>query len=516
MFQKQRIQHWNNLSFLTVAVMTVAVLAGCAGQKYGFPGFGSKQAETSYVDNQSLEGQNASESNLATGAPVFHGGDKKPMIAPASASDQKLDLDNHVAGKVHINTLTETSLNNSENEIDQAFRDFIAADAAAHKQELQEASGNYNQLVSQIDQGASSLDALKASFESLEKSNATPRSVDSNYEMSFAKYANSLKQNQPVEASGIIIQPATKSTATESTVATKKPSAFSWATSHKKNEDDKALPEKLMLTPPQEATKSGPVRRLLARSQVLIQNNNLLDARVLAETASMLKKKTQAVFSPEEVTPEQVLAEITTRERKRKEKLLASLDSKEQSLPTENQIPEPISQPLQRNAPVVIDMSQEWMNTATTKSQWSSLDKDNQEQRSIKQSGQQPRLPLIQSGQQPVNQASYGVGRFKRSVWDSQPVQRNATSIQNASYAQSQGALNAEEQIESSDYDEFAADIAGVSVKDASGIELAPLLIDESELTIESVDHSGFSTPMLSLIVCGIAFASFMLIRWRR
>lgn len=534
MLLKQRSQNWNKFLPLTVMVLSVGTLAGCVGQKYGFPGFGTKQASTSDAgdspQNSTVNQKSAPAMNHVAGTPVLGRESSESLISATSVNKQRERLDDSVTGRVRISDLPDTTAPPTENEIDEAFRKLAQAESPAQQQPLPKEMKNYKKLVSQVDQGVSPLDALKASFEDLEKSESaqTPQS-SSNVDL-YAQFVEEQKQNPIKETSGIVIQPATSSKD-----ATEKNSIFPWAKTPQapaQNEIANIQKEQIESQELESSSGLGHIRNMLAKSQELIRNNNLLDARVLAETASSLKEKTKAAFTHEEVTPEQVLAEIAAREQQRKEKLLAGFTPEVKPHQTESLSEQATQKPL-RSAPVFIDLSREWVNNspAGNVNEFNEITKFEQ---SVNQPLRSPANSIEQNEAKPILINPGNTMPVLENALNSQPASEDSAPIEHTSYLPPQLPFGNDDQLgnqapmliapgvnsapgnqQDAEFDEFAAGFANVTVADASEIEEAPLLIDESELSVGPADSNYFSTMNLSMMVCGIAFASFMLIRRR-
>jgi len=575
MLNKDKRQNRQRLCFLLVLAVGTVTLAGCVGKKYGFPGFGAKQASSTETQEQAPVEKNVSQEKEPSDLNHVASIDKanESSILPASTSRSKNKADESSAGVSHVGSSSDSLSQNKVPEIDAAYQNMMTGNAGVQKEEETQDLGDYKKLVSDVESGTSSLDALKASLEKLNENSAvSAMPLDQNDE-TFAQFVSRHQQNSPevvsepsvTEEVPGIIEIADSEPADKSNFSLEFP-WFGTSGDSENSETESVNTEKQL--PPSEP---GRIQNMLTKARSLIQENNLLDARIIAETASALKKKTQAAFLPEEITPEQILEEIAMRERQRKEQLLANLDSNQKKGDSQNKSDQSAKPEGKQTAPVVIDLSKDWLST-TKANRTNSLDDVARFDQSIAKSNQAARLPTITPAGQPfqampekrtIEKASYdsagnapdgnrptlpeskrrilllGKGPESDSAGD-EPASPEAGSslppllsfdadgnreqrgVQLMSDAGSAPQLIAPginpgkaEQLDSN-FDEFAAGYAEMGIEGSPEMEEAPLLIDEEELRSHSVSSSRISTTMISLIVCGFAFAALMLVRWRR
>lgn len=541
--------NWQKYSLFMVMVLGTVTLAGCMGQKYGFPGFGAKQASTTEAkisaEQEASQATKDSEWNHVAQIPT---NDKSPLIVPASSNQESSVPVNVSAGKIRISDLPHSPINQR---IDQAFQETPSVVPAASRPEL--------------DQEVSSLRALKASLDQLSNQETVPSASEEQAGDAFSRYLSDQKNIPVVATPSAAKEPFGIAILSEPNKPSGQSLDFPWAKSDK-------IPErgKSQIYSHKHSYGLETVRGMLKKTRVLIQQNNLLDARMLAEAASLLKKKTEAVFSSEEVTPEQILAEIAGRERQRKEKLLASYGAAGQSSGAGDESSQAAKQQKKQVAPVVIDLSRDWINHELTGRAGQFDDVANFE-RSIAQletgssiqANHGAHLPLIMPSDQQADARS--AGQFINNVRSNSenrlsnpahspvlfapgstrpenpsvehtsylppqlPFGEESAAIQTGRQTQSSGYSNnaplliapglntKNSQQNDTQFNQFAASFDGATATDASEIGQAPLLIDEAELQVqEAAESSPISSTMLSLIVCGIAMASFLLIRWRR
>ncbi len=556
-------------------ILCAASLAGCVGKNYGFPGFGAKQASKTETDKEVPIEKNASQekkpSDLNHVASINT--DDVATVVPASVSQQGNTPEDSSAGLSHIADISVSSSENVPPEIDQAFQVTQSENSSLQKKQPSQELENYKELVSQVDNGTSSLDALKASLEKLNENNTADSKQVEQADNSFAQYIRSQKQKQSeiIEKPSVTKQIPGIVELTDSEVSGKNNYSLElpWIKSSKTPEADKTSSD----NPVEQLSQSGlgHIRGMLTKARGLIQENNLLDARIIAETASALKKKTQGAFLPEEITPEQILAEIAERERQRKKQLLASLDSNSMSNSSNAELNDTSTTQVKQAAPVVIDLSKEWLNS-TKNAEGNKLDDIARFDQSIARSNQAARLPTITPAGQHFNEDA-AVRSIKTTSYQSiesnshvekptdsasrisqlraatrnknETVDQEVTTLEQSSSLppglpfvgdlnQAQLAeqtlsdagslpiliapgMNPEEaESQDAEFDQFAADFAAVTTQGNPEIEEAALLIDEAELSGQSAGSTQISTTMISLIVCGMAFGAFMLLRWRR
>ncbi len=574
MSSEDKKQNRQRFCFLLVLAVGSATLAGCVGKKYGFPGFGAKQASSIETKEQAREEKNVSREKEPSDLNHVASAETKDKtsILPASSSPQKSISEDSSAGVSHVGSGSDTQLKNIVSDVDAAFQDMSAGESGVQKEGAAQDLGDYKKLVSEVENGASSLDALKASLEKLNENSAAPAMQSDQDGETFAQFVSRHQQKSPEvvsepslteEVPGIVkivdSEPADKSNFSLE---------FPWFGTSDDSEDretESASDEKQL-----SESEPGHIQNMLTKARSLIQENNLLDARIIAETASALKKKTQSVFLPEEITPEQILEEIAMRERQRKEQLLANLDANQKKADSQNESDQLAKPAGKQMAPVVIDLSKDWLNTSKTNGT-DSLDDVARFNQSIAMSNQAARLPTITPGgqsfqTQPANSTiektsydSAGNGLYRDAptlpaskrilllgkgtgnepaggesvspeVGSSLPplLTIDAKKDQQQHGIQLMGEAGSAPQLIApginsgkadqlnSDFDEFAAGFAEMGIEGSPEIEEAPLLIDEEELRSHSVSSSQISTTMISLIVCGFAFAALMLVRWRR
>ncbi len=592
-------QNQQGICFLLLLAVGTATLAGCVGRKYGFPGFGAKQTSNSEAKEQPAEKSSISkektESNLDNVASLE--GSDKPTILTA-ASRAKESADNSKPGVAHIaNTSGSSSQETEVEEVDQAFLEWAARNSESQKEVTQDVAqeelGNYKKLVSEVEQGTSSLDALKASLAKLNENRTPAKSPEQSAETVptvTRDLHNSRKSDMTPRSNDDVDD--TVGIATVSVPGLSVPGLsvpeLSVSESNSAKETDLSLEFPWFSNPDQSAkaeseianrekqypqNDSNRIRELLVKARKLIRENNLLEARLIAETAKTIKKKTEAVFTSEEITPEQILAEIAQRERERNGKLLTDSVSNNRTEASSRTARETDSPQKRQSAPVVIDLSREWLNSTETSS--GSLDDVARFEHSTATSNRAARLPVITPAGEPnyakpqrreperreIEIISYDTaikadqggstelpeaqrvlllgddsGSNPAADKTSTPVagvslppldigtseKQNDPDIQLENDLGSAPRLIAPEvtsgegEKESSEFDEFAAGFAEAGIETSSEIEEAPLLIDEEELRSHATDSPRMSATTLILTICGIAFAVMMFVRWRR
>ncbi len=420
-------QNQQGIYFLLLLAVGTATLAGCVGRKYGFPGFGAKQTSSSEAKEQPAEKSSISkektESNLDNVASL-DGSDKSTILTASRAKEQD---GSSKPGVAHIvSTSSSNPLESEAEEVDQAFLEWAARNSGTQKETTQEVTqeelSNYKKLVSEVEQGTSSLDALKASLAKLNE-NRTPskplvqsaetvppvtRDLHNSRKSDTTPLANDdTDDTEGIAAVSVPGLSAPGLSVPETSVPESTPAEetdlsleFPWFN----NPGKSAKTETEMANsggqhPPNDASH---IPDMLAKARKLIRENRLLEARLIAETAKTIKKKTEAVFTTEEITPEQILAEIAQRERERKGKLLTDSGSNNQtdaSFRTARGTDSPQKRQKRQSAPVVIDLSREWLNSTETSS--GSLDDVTRFERSTATSNRAARLPVIAPAGEP-------------------------------------------------------------------------------------------------------------------
>ncbi len=595
MLGKCKKQELHKFYFLLLLAAGAATLAGCVGKKYGFPGFGTKQAsqasssEVQEVQKDAAEKKKLSQEKKPTDLNHVASGtdEKSPAIVPASSSHQKVFTDDSFAGVSHVasgsdTTLSANVLSANVPDVDPAFQkmraDNVTQQGIAQQGETVAGElGSYEKLVSDVETGSSSLEALKASLAKLNETknseSASSSTLPVTNEETFAQFVSRYQEMSPEaveespeaeEAPGIA-KIADVESADKSSFSLEFP-WFGGSDDSSKDEIETAHIEKEI---PQ--SEPGRIQKMLTKARSLLQENNLLDARIIAETASALRKKTEAVFSPEEITPEQILEEIAMRERERKAQLLASMEAKLTDDPSEYVSDEPVKSEKKLSAPVVIDLNKQWLNETKTSGVESS-DEIARFEQSIAISNQAARLPtIVPAGEayrphpsgRTIEKTSYdasgnvperaipALSESKRRILllgegtGGSSENNEEVSFESGSSLPMMLPVGAGESGDAegvampgefgqapqliapgissgktaqadSDFDEFAAGFAEMGIESSPEIEEAPLLIDEEELQSHATGSFKLSSTMISLIVCGIALAAFMLVRWRR
>ena len=577
MLQRQIIQVGKKLPLLSVIILITGTLAGCMGQKYGFPGFGTKQAST--AEPETILGEEVLQSQNVNASELKH-------VAEAGTRNK-----NAFTGKAYIGDLSQPLIQQStqrlpsqylQNEIDVAFLKKPAINSVAHQEEMIQDRQGYKKLVEQIDSGDSSLNALRSSLAELEQSNATSQFVANQTKDSFSQFMEYQKQvKMQLDNSGINESAGVALISqSDSPETSKQESDFSWALAQKNPETKREQTNQISQTKPLIVPGLGHLRGVMEKTQEVIQDHNPLNSPLISETATKLKMKTQSVFTSEQITAEQVLSEITERELQRKTKQLADSEFTTFAQTTNANFSQENNQKPQVTLPVVIDLSKEWVNVAPPSPQekFNDVEKFG---RAIEQANKGAQLPIIVPGVQvfktkpvqpiEINSANQDVESAKQInnehlldvsltpahkkqtpsslptfqlTAEAAPLPEQETPLEQTSYLPLNLPLD-DQQVEQSsgpslfaannapmliapevnsdqlgqpdsDFDEFAADFAGIAASDPSELEAAPLLIDESELTVRSDKPEQYSTRFISLLVCGLAFVSFMLIRWRR
>jgi len=521
---------------LALTLTLAACICGCIGKGFSFPGFGSKSDKPGTAE---VELQRPLESKPVSSADLPHVAQNGINLGEGQAelSFEQLEAELNAAssGVLNVSSMQQ----NASEEIDAAF---VIQEKMANSGKAESAKiAPYQDLVTSVDSGESNLNALRSSLEEL---NATRTSLDSlptSAEQSriaqefVVKLDGTVVENSVIEP---IITPA-QAEASATAVTETADEEFPWATG---------------------TGNSAPVvdrmKNILTRATNVAQEGSRIGTQKIAETAHTVIQKTQSVLTPEEVTAEQVLAEMKARQEERDQRRTAAvaIETQPATAAVDSELP----------APVVIDLSRDWINTPQPKSQ--KKDSITQFAESTVSANRPAQLPVITpAGQAPVVEPKLEKTTKQPPVLGSPEPTRNPERVQrdedivrlgdvqvddvgpqvvsgtseagpmlgaprleasaappiqlgnggsNAPLLIAPGGAAAEKQ--GDDFDEFAASFGDATVTTAPVIEEAPLLIDEEELKQEAQIENAVSTTHLTIIVCGTAFLAMLLARWRR
>lgn len=530
---------------ITVALALSTSMLGCMGNGYSIPGFSSKQSTK--VD--AIE----TEAKLPLEQPAL----EKEELAHIASHDVNLG-ESSSAGLAKISFLGEeerqqelVNISNSVNEkqsgseIDAAFliqEKLNQKSANASTEEIR----NYEGLITTVDGGASNLDALRRSLQELnETAELSEDSEIADVDVNLAQESTV----QPVINESVDL--AFESTAEQPATTGED---FPWANTA--------------------ANTAAPVvnrvKGILNKATTLTQEGGRISSQAVTSTARTVIEKTQSVFTPEQVTAEEILADMKARQEIRQSPI-------QKNTAQQN----PVITPNQKNqanvtnyassnepAPVVIDLSREWIN-APQKSK-RNVDSITQFAESTVVANQPAQLPVITPGRSTkLNQATETPVKQKPVPVKTQPapapyqndvVQLGTVPVLEEETHQMVAGTKEEEQsdpafeaqsapmmvtlspesdaapfeqyssapilmapglgtadsAEDEEFDEFASAFADVTETGGPQIDESPLLIDESELSLKPKSNSRFSATHITMTCCGIAFLAMMLIRWRR
>ncbi len=525
---------------ITVALALSTSMLGCMGNGYSIPGFSSKQSTK--ADAIETEANAPLEQPILGKSELAHIASHEVNLGASSeAGLAKISfLDNEQRQQELVNISNSSSEKQTGSEIDAAFLIQEKINQQAPERPVDEIR-NYEGLISSVDGGESNLDALRRSPQELNES-AEQIQESSVVEIDTTRVQDSLIQPVMNEAEELTLE----STSVES-VSTG--DDFPWANAA--------------------ANTTAPVvnrvKGILNKATTLTQEGGRISSQAVTSTARTVIEKTQSVFTPEHVTAEEVLAEMKTRQDSR------------QSLSQQT----PVITPSPNNqsnvtayadssgpAPVVIDLSREWVN-APEKSK-RNVDSIAQFANSTVVANQPAQLPVITPGRsnslyesntnpvkpKPVpaqtqrvsapvqnevvqlgNVAVEGVASHRMVVGKMEAEESNSAFVSQSApmiildSSESDAApfegnssapillapgLGSAESAQDEEFDEFAAAFADVTESGGPEIAESPLLIDETELSLKPKSSSRFSATHITMTCCGIAFLAMMLIRWRR
>ncbi len=521
---------------LALTLTLAACICGCIGKGFSFPGFGSKADEPGTAE---VELERPLESTPVSSADLPHVAQNNINLGEGQAelSFEQLEAELNAAssGVMNVSTMQQ----DSSDEIDAAF---LLQEKMADSEKTESTKiGPYQDLVSSVDSGESNLDALRNSLEEL---NATSTSLDSLptsaeqsqvAEQVVVQLENSIEEEEMIEP---IITPAQTNTPVAETTGTVD-EEFPWA-----NGTANAAPV------------VDRMKNILTKATNVAHEGSRLGTQKIAETAHTVIQKTQSVLTPEEVTAEQVLAEMKARQEERDQRRAAAvvIEPEPGMAEVESELP----------APVVIDLSRDWINTPQPKVE--KKDSITQFAESTVSANRPAQLPIITPAlQTPVAEPTPEPSVPQQPILGSpeparepEPVQRDeeivrlgdvqvdnagpqmvsgtadsipmlgaprleasaAPAVQLGGSGSDAPLLIAPGEAASSDngadFDEFAASFGDATVTTAPVIKEAPLLIDEEELKQEAQIDNAVSSTHLTIIVCGTAFLAMLLARWRR
>ena len=528
---------------VATAALTCLLFTGCSGQKPSFPSFGWTGANRTPATKTASESHPEAPTRAAVGLAHVALNEAHSLgaaeeltgsvIQPASAIEAA-----NKPGQPGLAASTDWD------EIDAAFSPKPQKTAAAQKQSMAELE-QFNQIVTHVEQGESHLGALKASLDQLQRSAPQAVATPPALELTAA-------EEDDTAVSVRILAAAEQPLPTQSGYPGSAPTAggagtdFPWA------------------SPGTQAGTNNTtdrVRQLLNNSLELVQQNNLIAARAVAESAQSMLQRTQAVLSPGEVTPQQVLADIKARQQQHE--LLTASRKPAETPPTNAETPA-----------VKIDLSREFLNASTPRHGQPEVDELQRFAEATVKANAAATLPvitprtgsgeldpaLLQRGQELLadlepqvqelsNQAiqlpaetqvitlgSISTSPSSQTRWVNGEVSAPESDVpalppltlgnsgpslgsspsDSAPLLLGPGAQTQTGSSNEADFDEFAAAFGNVTQTDATALDTAPLLIDEAELFTPQAKTSGISPINLTLLIGGIGLGLMLLFRWRR
>ncbi|MCG6155009.1 hypothetical protein [Rubinisphaera margarita] len=521
---------------LALSLSLAVCICGCIGKGFSFPGFGSKAEEPGTAE---VELERPLESTPVSSADLPHVAQNQINLGEGHAelSYEQLEAELNTASSGVLNV--SRSQSESSDELDAAFliQEKMADSGKAESTKI----GTYQELVSSVDAGESNLDALRSSLEEL---NSTTTKLDS--------LPSSTEQSQPAEEFVVQLETSVADVASIEPVIT--PAQTSVTEAEPMASGDEEFPWATG------TANAAPVvdrmKDILSKATNVAHEGSRIGSQKIAETAHTVIQKTQSVLTPEEVTAEQVLAEMKARQEVRDQRRTAAVVIQPQpgTALVESELP----------APVVIDLSRDWINTPQPAPE--KKDSIAQFAESTVLANRPAQLPVITpAGQEPVSQPKLQNSTPQPPVLGSPQTPRKPETIPRDEDIVRLGDVPVEDdahqmisgtadsvpmlgapQLETSsappivlgdsgskaplliapggaasaeqddNFDEFAASFGDATVTTAPVIRESPLLIDEDELKQNAQLENAVSSTHLTIIVCGTAFLAMLLARWRR